>query len=70
MSAPPVTPGQPSSAQYQPAGGPDGHDGFADMIKLAKRLALAGGVLAALVAGIVIGNTVRKRIDQMSHGVH
>jgi hypothetical protein len=69
MSAPPVTPGQPSSAQYQPADSPGGRDGFADMIKLAKRLALACGVLAALFAGIVIGNTARKRIDRMSHGI-
>jgi hypothetical protein len=66
MSAPSLTPGQPSSAQSQPGDRPSGH-GFHDLLKMAKGLALAGGVLATLVIGIAIGNSARKRIDRMSH---
>jgi hypothetical protein len=69
MSAPSVEPGQPSAQQYPSGGSPPGHHGFQDLLKSAKVLALAGGVLATLIIGIVIGNSARKRIDRMSHGI-
>jgi len=70
MSAPSVTPGQPSSGQQYPPGlSPSSrHPGFRDLLKMGKGLALAGGVLATLLIGIAIGNSARKRIDRMSHG--
>ena len=69
MSAPSVTPGQPSSGQYPPGLSPSSrHPGFRDLLKMGKGLALAGGVLATLLIGIAIGNSARKRIDRMSHG--
>jgi hypothetical protein len=82
MSAPSVEPGQPSSEEpgpspqesefspQEPAPGPSPsrHHGFQDLLKLAKGLAVAVGVLATLLIGIAIGNSARKRIDRMSHG--
>jgi hypothetical protein len=82
MSAPSVEPGPPSPAEpgpssqesepsppeSQPDGSPS-HHGFHDLLKMAKGLALALGALATLVIGIAIGNSARKRIDRMSHGI-
>jgi hypothetical protein len=67
MSAPSRTPGQPSSPQPEPGYPPSGHHGFQDLLKMAKGLLLACGVLATLLIGIAIGNSARKRIDRMSH---
>lgn len=36
--------------------------------KSAKGLALASAAVAALVAGIIIGNSARKRFDRWTHG--
>ena len=69
MSAPSVKPGQPSPQQSRPGGGPSGRNGFRELAKMAKGLALACGVLATLIIGIAIGNSARKRIDRMSHGI-
>jgi hypothetical protein len=83
MSAPSVEPGQPSSQEpgpspqepgpspqeSEPGPSPSGHHGFHDLVKLAKVLALALGGLATLLIGIAIGNSARKRIDRMSHGI-
>jgi hypothetical protein len=69
MSAPSVTPGQPSSGQRPPGfSSPSHHPGFRDLLKMAKGLLLACGVVATLLVGIAIGNSARKRIDRMSHG--
>jgi hypothetical protein len=69
MSAPPLTPGQPSSGQYPPGLSPSQrHPGFRELLKMAKGLALACGIVATLLVGIAIGNSTRKRIDKMSHG--
>jgi hypothetical protein len=67
MSAPSPTPGQSSAPQSQPGYSPSGHHGFQDLLKMAKGLALACGVLATLLIGIAIGNSTRKRIERMSH---
>ena len=69
MSAPPRTPGQPSSGQYPPGLSPSQrHPGFRELLKMAKGVALACGIVATLLVGIAIGNSTRKRIDKMSHG--
>jgi hypothetical protein len=75
MSAPSLTPDQPApgedqspSQQDQPDLNPARKNGFRELGKLAKWTAMAGGVLATLGIGIVIGNLSRKRIDRMSHG--
>ena len=69
MSAPPLTPGQPSSGQYPPGLSPSQrHPGFRELLKMAKGVALACGIVATLLVGIAIGNSTRKRIDRMSHG--
>jgi hypothetical protein len=76
MSAPPVEPGQPSSGEpepspqgSQPGFSPSRHHGFQDLLKMGKGLGLALGALATLAIGIAIGNSARKRIDRMSHGI-
>ena len=69
MPAPPLTPGQPSSGQYPPGLSPSQrHPGFRELLKMAKGVALACGIVATLLVGIAIGNSTRKRIDRMSHG--
>jgi hypothetical protein len=69
MSAPSPTPGEPTSQQSWPDGSPSGHHGFQDLLKMAKGVAVACGMLATLFIGIAIGNSARKRIDRMSHGI-
>lgn len=82
MSAPSVEPGQPSPEEPEPSpqesepspqesqpGGSPSHHGFHDLMKMAKGLALALAALATLFIGIAIGNSARKRIDRMSHGM-
>ena len=49
MSAPSVTPGQPVTQQPGPGDSPSGHHGFHDLLKMAKGLAVAGGMLATLI---------------------
>jgi hypothetical protein len=76
MSAPSLTPDQPGSEQDQaapeqdqPGQNPSGKkNGFRELGKLVKWSAMAGGILATLGIGIVIGNLSRKRLDRMSHG--
>ena len=69
MSTPSLTPGQPSSGQDPSGLSPSQrHPGFRELLKMAKGLALACGIVATLLVGIAIGNSTRKRIDRMSHG--
>jgi len=76
MSAPSLEPGQPSSQESEPSSqepqpgrSPSRRNGFRELAKMAKGLALACGVVATLIIGIAIGNSARKRIDRMSHGI-
>jgi hypothetical protein len=69
MSAPSLKPDQPSSGQYRPGQNSSGHNSFQEMAKLAKWVGVVCGMLATLILGIVIGNSARKRLDRMSHGI-
>ncbi len=50
------------------AAGQASSNGKEHSMKAAKGLALVSATVAALVAGIVIGNSARKRFDRWTHG--
>jgi hypothetical protein len=49
---------------------PAGQHSTGHSAKFGKGLALISTAMVALVAGIVLGNAARKRVDRWTHGYH
>jgi hypothetical protein len=64
MSETPDIPEQ-SGPAYQ--GSPLSEDSKRTIVRMATTVMVAGAALAALAAGIAIGNAARKRLDKWAH---
>ena len=68
MSATPVTP-ETSSRRFPPGPSALSESSKRKLAKMAGTSTLITASLAALIAGIVIGNAARKRIDRWGHAI-
>jgi hypothetical protein len=68
VSEAPVKPGTPS--QLSPGPSPLSEGSKRKLARLAGLLTLVIASLAALIAGIAIGNAARKRIDRWGHAYY